>query len=86
MAKSMEFSWELLGTKPYYGVKLESHGEILKELTQLVDDGVVKSHLQTRLPLTVEGLRKGHELIQGGGVMGKVGLGVDVEGTDDAFA
>lgn len=39
MAKSLCYVWELLGTKPYYGVDVESHGRILRELARLVDKG-----------------------------------------------
>lgn len=77
MAKSLTFVWELLGTKPWYKVDLDSHGKILKELAQLVEEGVVKCHLQQTLRLDVEGLRKGHELIEGGSSMGKNALSVD---------
>lgn len=80
MAKSLTFVWALIGTKPWYGVDVESHGRILKELARLLDDGDVKCHHQTTFPLTVEGLRKAHETIESGGSIGKVGLGVDVEG------
>ncbi|OJD31218.1 nadph2:quinone reductase [Diplodia corticola] len=80
MAKSLTFSWVLLGTKPWYGVEPDSHGRILNRLRELVDAGVVKSHLTQRLPLTVEGVRKGHELLAEGKVIGKIGLGVEEGG------
>jgi NADPH:quinone reductase-like Zn-dependent oxidoreductase len=80
MAKSLCYVWELLGTKPYYGVDVESHGSILRELARLVDKREIKCHLQKRLRLDLEGLRKGHEIIERGGSIGKVGLGVDVDG------
>jgi NADPH:quinone reductase-like Zn-dependent oxidoreductase len=83
MAKSLTYVWELLGTKPYYGVELDSHGKILKELAKLVDDGVFKCHHTQTLPLTVDGLRKAHEKIEESGVIGKIGLGVDVEGLEE---
>jgi NADPH:quinone reductase-like Zn-dependent oxidoreductase len=77
MAKSLTFVWELLGTKPYYGVDVDSHGKILRELAQLLDDGQVKCHLKQRLKMNEAGIREGHEIIQGGSSMGKVGLDVD---------
>ncbi len=79
MAKSLTFVWELLGTKPYYGVDTESHGKMLKKLAILVNEEKMKSHLTKSLRLDLEGLREGHGLIEGGGSMGKVGLDVDVE-------
>lgn len=79
MAKSLSFIWELLSTKPYYGIDAESHGKMLEELASLVDEGKIKCHLQKRFRLDLEGLRKAHETIEEGGSMGKNGLGVDVE-------
>ncbi|KAH0000433.1 quinone oxidoreductase, partial [Aureobasidium melanogenum] len=77
MSKSLSFVWELLGTKPWYGVDMDSHGKILEELRQLVEDGKVKTHLQQSFRLDLEGLRKAHEAIESGGSMGKNGLSVD---------
>lgn len=87
LAKSLTFVWELLGTKPYYHVDVESHGQILKELAGLLDDGKVKCHLTQTLPLTADGIRRAHELNEKGSAMGKIGLAVDVEGltADEAF-
>ena len=77
MAKSLTFVWELLGTKPWYKVDVESHGKILRELAELLEKGEVKCHLKQSLRLDVEGLRKGHELIESGKTIGKNGLSVD---------
>ena len=77
MAKSLTFVWELLGTKPWYHVDLESHGRMLRELAELIDAGEVQCHLQQTLRLDVEGLRKGHELIEAGKTIGKNALSVD---------
>lgn len=85
MAKSLSFVWELLGTKPWYGVDRNSHGKILEELRQLVEDGKVKTHLQQSFRLDLEGLRKAHEAIESGGSMGKNGLSVDVGEGSTAF-
>jgi len=82
MAKSLTFAWALIGTKPWYGVGVESHGGILEELARMLDQGEVKCHHQTTLPLTVEGLKEAHETIESGGSIGKIGLGVDVEGAN----
>jgi zinc-binding alcohol dehydrogenase family protein len=74
MAKSLTFVWALLGTKPYYGVEAESHGQILEKLSGLLDDGTVKCHCTQKLQLDEEGLRKAHEIIEGGKAIGKVAL------------
>ena len=86
MAKSLAFVWALLGTKPYYGVELESHGKILEELRNLVESGIVKSHLTKTLPLTLKGLREAHELVEGGKSIGKVVCDVDSVSNGEAFA
>lgn len=86
MAKSLTFVWGLLGTKPYYGVDVESHGRILKELADSLESGVVKCHMTQRLPLTVMGVREAHEQIENGGVMGKIGLSVEASVMKDGTA
>ena len=85
LAKSLSFHWCLLGTKPYYGVDTDSHGKILKELAELLDAGKAKCHMTKTFRLTLEGLRKGHEEIEGGSSMGKLALGVDVKGDGEPF-
>jgi zinc-binding alcohol dehydrogenase family protein len=85
MAKSLSFVWELLGTKPWYGVEMDSHGKILEELRQLIEDGTVKTHLQQSFRLDLEGLRKAHQAIESGGSMGKNGLSVDFGEGSAAF-
>lgn len=83
MAKSLTFVWALLGTKPYYGVYPDSHGKTLDELRELLEKGDVKCHIQKTLPLTLEGVREGHRILESGGSIGKIALGVDVDGTGD---
>ena len=74
MAKSLTFVWALLGTKPYYGVDVESHGKILKDLAGLLDKGVVRCHCKQRLRMDEEGIRDAHGIIEGGKSVGKVVL------------
>jgi zinc-binding alcohol dehydrogenase family protein len=74
MAKSLTFVWALLGTKPYYGVDAESHGKILEMLSGFLDNGTVKCHCMQKLKLDEEGVRKAHEIIEGGKAIGKVAL------------
>ncbi|KAF4551520.1 Zinc-binding dehydrogenase-like protein 24 [Elsinoe fawcettii] len=87
MAKSLTFVWELLGTKPYYGVDVDSHGKILEDLRKWIEEGTIKTTLKTRLPLTVAGLWKGHELLESGKGIGKTGFEVAYDGMveSDAF-
>jgi zinc-binding alcohol dehydrogenase family protein len=74
MAKSLTFVWALLGTKPYYGVDVESHGKILKDLTKMLDEDTVKCHCMQKLKVDEQGVRKAHEIIEGGKAVGKVAL------------
>lgn len=80
MAKSLTFVWELLGTKPWFGVEVGSHGRMLRELAALLEKGEVECHLRESLALDVQGLREAHARIEGGGSVGKVGLGVELAG------
>ncbi|KAK4696154.1 hypothetical protein P7C71_g1709, partial [Lecanoromycetidae sp. Uapishka_2] len=84
MAKSVSLIWALLGTKLYYGVDPESHGKILKELAQLVDEGVLRCTLQQTFELNLPGLREVHTIVEKGGSIGKNGL--EVLGDRTAFA
>ncbi|KAF3051236.1 hypothetical protein E8E11_008604 [Didymella keratinophila] len=74
MAKSLTFVWALLGTKPYYGVQPESHGQILDRLRELLDNGDVKCHNTKKLKMDEAGVRQAHEIIEGGKAIGKVSL------------
>ena len=71
MAKSLSFVWALLGTKPCYGVDVDSYDKILKELAELVVRGKIKCTLKQTLRLDLEGLRKAHEIIEQGGSIAK---------------
>jgi len=77
MAKSLVFVWELLGTKPWFGTDVESHGRMLRELAELVEKGEIKCHLKNTLRLDLKGLRRGHELVESGKTIGKNALSVD---------
>lgn len=77
MAKSLSFIYCLLGTKPVYGVDVESHGMILRELAGLLETGEVQCHLQQKFRLNVEGMRKAHEKVEGGGSIGKNALSIN---------
>ncbi|KAF9690613.1 hypothetical protein EKO04_011390 [Ascochyta lentis] len=74
MAKSLTFVWALLGTKPYYGVQAESHGKILERLAQLLDSQEATCHNTQKLKVDEAGVRKAHEIIEGGKAIGKVSL------------
>ncbi|EON62183.1 hypothetical protein W97_01403 [Coniosporium apollinis CBS 100218] len=87
MAKSLTFVWELLGSEAWYGIETDSYGKMLSRLAELIDSGTIKCHLKQRLRLDLGGLRKAHEMIESGSVIGKVGLGIDIDGmsAEEAF-
>lgn len=88
MSKSLTFSWCWLGTGGYHGYRndrVEKHHEWFEEMARLVDEGVIKCHLTRRMGLTVEGLREAHRVLEGGKAVGKVGLGLDEPGVQEAF-
>jgi len=86
MAKSLTFVWELLGTKPWFGTDVESHGRMLRDLARLLDEGKVRCHLKNTLRLDLKGLREGHELVEGGKTIGKNALSVDFGEGGEVFA
>ena len=77
MAKSLTFVWELIGTKPWYRVDVESHGRILTELKDLLEKGEAQCHLRNSLRLDLNGLREAHDLVEAGKTIGKNALAVD---------
>jgi len=82
MAKSLTFVWGLLGTKSYCkmgGEVLMSHHTALVELAKYIDEKKINHHVTTRLPLTVKGLREGHQMIKDSVAIGKITFGVDIK-------
>lgn len=86
MAKSLTYCWEVIGTKPLYGVNVDSHRQCLAELAVMIDEGAIKCHHTQTLPLTLDGIRKAHEQIEAGGSKGKIGLSIEAEGMDPSTA
>ncbi|WPB81317.1 zinc-binding alcohol dehydrogenase family protein [Archangium violaceum] len=71
--KSISVHWELMFTKTLLSYRLESQGEILKELAQLVDEGKIKTTANTILKgATAEHLRFAHEMSEQGKGVGKI--------------
>jgi hypothetical protein len=52
--------------KAYYGVDMDSHGKISKELAVLVTRDVINSTLNETLRLNLEGPREAHRIIKKG--------------------
>ena len=85
MSKSLAYIWCWVGTKPYWGIDPDDHHKMLEQLARSVDEGKIKSHLTRRMKLTVANLRKGHELIEGKRVIGKIAFGIDEADSTAAF-
>jgi NADPH2:quinone reductase len=62
--------FEFMGVPGLFGVRLDSHGEILQAAAALADEGRLKPHVSQVLDLTK--LVEGHRLLESGHVTGKV--------------
>ena len=71
--KSVSFSWEFMYTRSMYGTDdIARQHEILNEISQLLDEGALKSTLTTTLEgFTVENLKKAHQMQESGKTIGK---------------
>ncbi|WPO77770.1 zinc-binding alcohol dehydrogenase family protein [Flavobacterium sp. KACC 22761] len=75
-SKSVSFSWELMYTRSMFQTEdmIEQH-HILNKVADLLDDGVLKTTLnQTLNGLTVENLKKAHQLLESGKTIGKIAI------------
>ncbi|MCV2485283.1 zinc-binding alcohol dehydrogenase family protein [Flavobacterium sp. SH_e] len=75
-SKSVSFSWELMYTRSMYQTEdmVEQHN-ILNIVADLLDDGILKTTLNTTLNgLTAENLKKAHELLESGRTIGKIAV------------
>lgn len=79
MSKSLTFVWCWLGSRLYHGVETDQ-GEMLEELSALIDAGKIKCHLTRRLQLNLEGIKEAHKILESGKAIGKVGLGLSEGG------
>lgn len=72
--KSVTFSWELMYTRSMYQTDdMEEQHHILNKLTELFDNGTLKTTLNTTLKgFTVENLKEAHHLLESGKTIGKV--------------
>jgi len=75
-AKSLTFAWEFVFTKINCAVNnAVSHGNILAEITRLVDQAKLRTTLTRRLgKINSTNVRRGHELIASGRTIGKLAL------------
>ncbi|WP_207427971.1 zinc-binding alcohol dehydrogenase family protein [Pedobacter sp. SYSU D00535] len=72
--KSVSFYWELMFTRSMYQTEdmIEQHN-ILNNIAQLLDDGILQPTLHTTLEgLTAENMKEAHRLLESGKTVGKV--------------
>ena len=72
-SKSISFSWEFMFTRSMYTTDdIAKQHEILNELSELLDSGDLRTTLNTTLKgLTVENLKKAHQMQESGKTIGK---------------
>lgn len=72
--KSVTFAWEFMFTRSMYQTTdmIKQH-ELLSKLSKLIDEGKVISTLtETLRPINAETLRKAHEIVETGSMIGKI--------------
>lgn len=72
--KRVTFAWEWMYTKSFFETSdMVSQHEILEKVSKMLDNGALVSTLTQQLsPVNVENLKKAHELVESGHMMGKV--------------
>ncbi len=71
--KSVSFSWEFMYTRSMFTTEdMDKQHQILNKIAKLLDNGTLKSTLTTTLKgLTVENLKKAHQMQETGKTIGK---------------
>lgn len=74
--KAVSFSFELMFTRSIFETKdMDRQGKILTEVSNLIDEGKLKSTLNhTITGLSVGSIREAHRLIESGKTIGKIGI------------
>lgn len=75
-SKSITISWEMMFTRSlFHTPDVQAQHRILREVSELVDSGVLRSTLTQNLGLIdVENLRRAHKIVESGHAIGKVVL------------
>ena len=76
-SKSISFSWELMFTRPMFATAdMIAQHKLLLATSRLVDSGAIHPITSEHLgPMSVDTLRRAHELIESGTTIGKIVLG-----------
>ncbi|MCE4049597.1 zinc-binding alcohol dehydrogenase family protein [Bacillus sp. Au-Bac7] len=74
--KSATFVWEFMFTRTMYETEdMEKQQQLLNQLSELIDIGVIKTTLKKTLsPIHAENIRKAHALVESGKTIGKIVL------------
>lgn len=72
--KSLSLHWEFMFTRPMFQTAdMARQGEILQEVGKLIDAGKIRTTLTTEIQgINAENLRRAHELVERGDMVGKV--------------
>lgn len=73
-ARSLRLHYELMFTRPLFGVDLAHQGWILDQVASLVEAGRLRSTLTSELPWTLDNLRDAHQRIESRRTIGKIVL------------
>jgi len=74
MVKRISFAWELMFTRPLYGVDLEYQGYVLNQGAKLLDCGALQMPDVKVMPWSLKNLKTAHVEQNAGNVVGKLVL------------
>ncbi|KAH8552182.1 alcohol dehydrogenase zinc-containing protein [Umbelopsis sp. PMI_123] len=75
--KAIDFYLEGMFVKSQFGINPESQGQILSQVANFIDDGVLESILTESYPFNLENLQKAHKQVESSTVVGKIALTMD---------
>lgn len=75
-SKSVTFTWEFMFTRPMYGTNdMYKHQKYLNEISELLDNQIIKTTLHTTLsPINAKTLKKAHAMLETNRTIGKIVL------------
>lgn len=77
-SKALSVHWEFMFAKSMHGYKMETQGEILKEIAHLIDTRKIQSTGNLVLKgLKADNVRNAHELVENGTAIGKTVITVE---------
>jgi len=75
--KRISLSAEMMFARPVYDFEPEEQKKILDKVSELLDEGVLKTTAHTRVPWTLEGVKEAYRLQESGKAIGKTTATVD---------